>query len=277
MWEQAFGDISSIAHMSNPERFGVRAYGSNITIESECLPVRLALEKYVFPTFPRMDHSSDQPHVHARVDQAGNQFHLIIGDARVASSASVAGLVTPLMRVIDDTLIERLTRFYAIHAGAVCWDGKALLLPGSSRAGKSSLVAELLRRGATYFSDEYALLDPQGRLHPYPRPLLLRDGSSEQFPALPEEFNAPVGTEPAPVGWILWLQYQPASPWSVARVPQSEALLALLRNTPHVLAQSPEMMPFLQRAVAGAHCYFGHRGEVGHAADQILRLICAEA
>jgi hypothetical protein len=148
-----------------------------------------------------------------------------------------------------------------------------LLLPGITHAGKSSLVAELLRRGATYFSDEYALIDSEGRVHPYPRPLLLRNGSPEQSPVLPSEYNARIGDTSAPVGWILSLEYLPESTWSIATVHQSEALLILLRNTPHVLSESPDLVAVFQRAVAGATCYVGDRPDVDEAASQILRLI----
>ena len=54
---------------------------------------------------------------------------------------------------------------------------------------------------------------------------------------------------------------------------QSEALLTLLRNTPHVLAESPDLVGVFQHAVAGATCYSGRRTEAADAADQILRLI----
>ncbi|HTZ88733.1 MAG TPA: hypothetical protein VMA71_00250 [Alloacidobacterium sp.] len=193
----------------------------------------------------------------------------------MASASKVIQLVPDIIRALDETVIRSLTALRAVHAGAVLWDGKALLLPGATHAGKSSLVAELLRRGATYFSDEYALIDSEGRVHPYPRPLLLRNGCPEQLPVLAAECNAPVGTAPAPVGWILALEYRPASPWSVATVSQSEALLTLLRNTPHVLAESPEMVAVFQRAVATAHCYSGSRSDAAHTVDQILQLIAA--
>jgi hypothetical protein len=147
------------------------------------------------------------------------------------------------------------------------------LLPGATHAGKSSLVAELLRRGATYFSDEYALIDAEGRVHPYPRPLLIRNGSPDQSPMHPDEYNASVGDAAAPIGWILSLEYLPACSWSIAPVSQSEALLNLLRNTPHVLAESPDMVQVFQRAVAGAACYVGQRPEAAHAVDKILQLI----
>ena len=62
-----------------------------------------------------------------------------------------------------------------VHAGVVGWKGRALVLPGTSFAGKTTLVAELVRAGATYYSDEYAVVDEQGRVHPYPRDLQMRD------------------------------------------------------------------------------------------------------
>ncbi len=198
---------------------------------------------------------------------------MLADDAIVASASQAISLVPDVIRVLDDAVIQRLTMLRAVHAGTVLWCGRALLLPGVSHAGKSSLVAELLRRGATYFSDEYALIDAGGLVHPYPRPLLVRNGCPEQLPVLPEECNAAVGDAPAPIGWILALQYLPDATWSVKPTSQSEALLNLLRNTPHVLADSPDMVGAFQHAVAGAVCYAGHRADAVHAASHILQLI----
>jgi hypothetical protein len=142
-----------------------------------------------------------------------------------------------------------------------------------THAGKSSLVAELLRHGATYFSDEYALIDAEGRVHPYPRPLLLRNGRPEQFPVLPGECGSSAGDSPAPRGWIFSLEYKTASTWNVSAVSQGEALMILLRNTPHVLAESPDLVGIFQRAVAGAVCYKGQRSEVSDSVEEILRLV----
>src|ERR687894_479249 len=45
--------------------------------------------------------------------------------------------------------------------------GRALVRPGPSLSGKTTLVAALVRSGAAYLSDEFAVLDPEGRVHPY--------------------------------------------------------------------------------------------------------------
>ena len=57
----------------------------------------------------------------------------------------------------------------AERAAKVC--GHGIMLPGYSFAGKTTLVAEFVRAGALYYSDEYAVLDRDRFAHPYPRPL----------------------------------------------------------------------------------------------------------
>jgi hypothetical protein len=208
-----------------------------------------------------------------RIIRDADQFQLLDDELMVASSSQAISLVPDLIRILDDTVINRLTSLRAVHAGAVLLGEQALLLPGRTHAGKSSLVAELLRRGATYLSDEYALIDTEGLVHSYPRPLLLRNGRPEQVPILPAECNASVGEVPVPVGWILSLQYLPGCTWSVAPISQSEALMVLLQNTPHILAESPDMVRVFEHAVAGATCFAGRRSEAAGSVDRILRLI----
>jgi hypothetical protein len=87
------------------------------------------------------------------------------------------------------------TLHYSVfHAGAVARDEKAMLLPGSSRSGKTTLTAALLQRGFELLSDEVGALDHEtGRLTPYPRALSIRNDS---FPllSLPEDLGAELGS-----------------------------------------------------------------------------------
>jgi hypothetical protein len=250
----------------------VRAFGCTIDIISEGREAHNLLERYVFPPLPREQVGPEKPDVVLRVVEAAELFHLSVNDVAVATSDDPKELVTTIINAIDQTVIQRIKKMYAVHAGAVLIGGRGLLLPGGTHAGKSTLVAELLRRGAKYFSDEYALIDSEGRVHSYPRPLLVRNGSPKQLPVLPEECNSTVVEAPAPVRWILSMEYQAGGRWSVREVPQSMAMLALLRNTPHALADAPEMVRVFERAVAGASCFAGRRGDVVEAAEQILRL-----
>ena len=70
---------------------------------------------------------------------------------------------------------EMAHRRVFVHAGVVGWQGKAIIIPGRTFTGKTTMVAELVRAGATYYSDEYAVFDLQGRVHPYARPLGMRE------------------------------------------------------------------------------------------------------
>jgi hypothetical protein len=102
--------------------------------------------------------------------------------------------------------------------------------------------------------------------------LLLRNGQPKQFPVLPEECNSSMAEGPAPVGWILSLEYQPACSWSIAEVPQSLAMLSLLQNTPHAMADAHGIADSFRRAVAGAVCCAGRRAEAVDAVEHILQL-----
>jgi hypothetical protein len=261
--------------MSSIFVFGVRAPDCSIRVETACREAYDMLLRYIFPSLPRNENLSNSPQVLVRVEKLSERFQISVDGAEVATAQDVMDAVLATIKALDDAVIKHLTTLHAVHAGAVVFGGRALLIPGSSHAGKSSMVAELLRRGASYLSDEYALIDTEGLARPYPRPLLLRNGRPWQSPTLPAELNACFADGPVPIGWILNLEYEAESAWGVQKVPQSEALLILLENTPHALAESPGMTAAFLRAVARAACYSGRRGDVIPAADQILKLVSA--
>jgi len=254
-------------------KFEVCAFDCTIRAATSSPQAFAVLSRYIFPPLPRITGAVVQPDILICLDEIGEEFQLLVNGEVMASAGRPESLAAHVVHFLDEAVVKRLTGLCAVHSGAVQWNGRALLLPGATHSGKSSLVAELLRRGATCFSDEFALIDTEGRVHPYPRPLLLRDGGPRQFPLLPEELNASFADAPAPIGWILALEYQSAESWNIAPVPQGFALMTLLRNTPHPLAEVPGMMQAFQRAVAGAACFAGRRHDAVQAADRILVLL----
>jgi hypothetical protein len=72
----------------------------------------------------------------------------------------------------------------SLHASTVSINGTCITCAGISGAGKSSLCTEALLAGATYFSDEFTLLDTAGHIVPFPRPL---QWGSEEHPAFSHE------------------------------------------------------------------------------------------
>ncbi|PSL04746.1 hypothetical protein CLV30_105213 [Haloactinopolyspora alba] len=66
-----------------------------------------------------------------------------------------------------------------LHAGAVVRDGRAVLFPGASGQGKSTLTAACLQQGFDYLSDELVAVDlDTGTVTGWPRPLMLTPWSA---------------------------------------------------------------------------------------------------
>jgi hypothetical protein len=253
--------------------FGIRAFDSSILVECADSEIRNALDRYLFPPLPRSESAPSSPDIHLFVDRLGNHFRVEIDQKLAATAVTLHDAALAAVKALDDAVVHRMKMFRAVHAGALLIDGRALLLPGTSHAGKSSLVAELLRRGASHFSDEYALIDDQGLTHSYPRPLLVRNGRPLQSLVLPEELNARFANQPAPVGWILALEYVPGGQWEIQELSQGEGVMLLLRNTPHEMGKSPEMIDFFLRVAGKALCFKGKRGEADEAATRVLDLV----
>jgi len=105
-------------------------------------------------------------------------------------------------------------RFVFVHAGVVGWHGKAIMIPGQSMSGKTTLVARLVHARATYYSDDLAVLDGQGRVRPYLKPLSLREeGSVFQRHVPLEAMNGTPGKKPLPVALVVMSEYVPGAVW----------------------------------------------------------------
>lgn len=138
-----------------------------------------------------------------------------------------------------------------VHAGAVAWKGKAVIFPGPSLSGKSHLVAELTRAGAAYCSDEYAILDRDGKVHPFPKPISLRAHRSAPQHDFPVDGDS-VASEPTPVVLAVFCEYVPGAGWRPERLSRGQAMLRLLENTFSARERPREAVEILERVVTHA-------------------------
>jgi hypothetical protein len=161
-----------------------------------------------------------------------------------------------------------------VHSGAVGWKGHALLLPGHSFSGKSRLVLELIRQGATYYSDEYAVLDDEGQVRPYARPLAIRSDSDAGEPSdlgVPEPVVArSIGRRALPVALVAALQYQRDAEFRPRAVSAGQGFIDLMRSAVPVREHPRETMKALGAVSARALFLRGKRGEAASAAEQLL-------
>jgi hypothetical protein len=162
-----------------------------------------------------------------------------------------------------------------VHAGVVAWRGRAVILPGRSMSGKTSLVAALVKAGATYFSDEYAVLDKLGMVHPYIKTLSLRTDSMQRLQRSAEELGGHAGGEPLPVALLAALVYQPEGEWNPRRLSAGEGLLVALQNTVMARQQPALSLEVLRSTMLGAVAIESERGAAEKTAASLLEYLDA--
>ncbi len=189
---------------------------------------------------------------------------------QVLQARNLKHVLTDFERRLKMYVAEMARRRVFVHAGVVGWKGQAIVIPGRSYSGKTTLVRELVRGGATYYSDEYAVLDLQGRVHPYPQWLGVRQpGSMAQQHSPVETFGGIVGTKPLPVGLVIVSKYEENALWRPVKLTAGHGVLELLDNTVPARRKPEVVLPVLQQAVSAATILKGKRSE----AEEIVRCI----
>jgi hypothetical protein len=158
-----------------------------------------------------------------------------------------------------------------VHAGVVGHEGRALVLPGDSFAGKTTLVAALVRKGAQYFSDEFAVIDHDGRVHPYPKMLSIRteDGLQETDHSV-ESIGGVAGDDALPIGLVVNTFFVPGAQWQPRQLSPGEAALSLLAKTVAARTRPQESLKVLTTALDGVTVLDSERGDADEFADLLL-------
>jgi hypothetical protein len=157
-----------------------------------------------------------------------------------------------------------------VHAGVVGWKGKAIVIPGRSFSGKTTLVKEFLRQGATYYSDDFAVIDSRGYVYPFIKPLGIRDDHSQkQASVAAEQLGCPVGIKPLQIEFVLLTHYNKTARWHPRSVSRGQAVLNLLQNSFSVREKPEVALAFADAAVRNATILASVRGE----AEEVVRSV----
>ena len=171
-------------------------------------------------------------------------------------------------------MAELSRRKLFVHAGVVAWKDRAILLPGRTLAGKTYLVAELVKAGAAYFSDEYAVLDEDGWVHPFAKPLSMHPSkTAPQIETPVEEIGGVSGRKPVSVGLVVMSQFREGARCRPKRLTAGHGMLEMLDNTVSA-RQSPERaIDILGRVASGATMLKGKRGDAAAMLRSILAAV----
>lgn len=190
---------------------------------------------------------------------------------RVRREMSVENVASQVRLTVAEFAVGRVF----IHAGVISWKGKAIVLPGMSFRGKTALTAALVKRGVLYYSDEYAILDAEGFLHPFPKMLSVRgeidDYKQVDYPV--EKFGGVAGTEKIRVGMVLITEYKSNARWNPKILSAANGIIETISHTVPI-RQNPQFTLGVLNKIAGEAIFVkSKRGDVSKSADLILKFI----
>lgn len=171
------------------------------------------------------------------------------------------------------TVAEYAASRVFLHAGVVGWKGKAIVIPGRSFQGKTTLVKELISFGALYYSDEYAVLDREGLVYPFPKTLSLRGTIDKyrQVETSPESFGGRIGTEPLPVGMVLITEFEAGAEWKPEIISAGKGIMEILPHTIPIRYKPEFSLQVLNKMANRAIIAKSKRGEAKEFVEMLLR------
>jgi hypothetical protein len=245
----------------------LRAYGRTVGVAGPDAALEIVRERLP----PSYRTSDDTPQRRWRISVRGDMWRCDNDDDQLALVDNVVTASEVVLSDLELWVAEHARRHVFVHAGCVVVDGRAVLIPGRSMSGKTSLTVALIRAGASYWSDEYAVLDSRGLVRPYPRRLAVRpyDGSAPHRVDA-EDIGSPTGRGPRPVGLVVVVRYLETADWDVRPITRGQAVLQLLDNTIPARSRPRAVLTALDRATENAHCLAGTRGDAAATAEIIL-------
>lgn len=204
------------------------------------------------------------------IDDRGHCYSISADGQLLVARATWEELCDAFESDLEFFIASRSRKLLFVHAGVVSWRGQAIVIPGPSRSGKTTLVQALLGAGASYYSDEFALIDSAGSVHPFPRPLSIRrNGSITRIAAA--QLGAPQATACARIDSVILTRYAHGIEWRPRVLSHGQGVLGILQNTVAARRYPELALTALQRAIRQAQVLGGMRGEAEEAAYLILR------
>jgi hypothetical protein len=254
----------------------VNAFGVTLCLRTE----RPALLKRFASAWPYGCTSTEATafdRVYAIVENGEGGWKLYADSRKVAEATDAAEMKRRMRAHVQLFVAATSEQYVFIHAGVVAFGNQAIVIPGRSYSGKTTLVAEFVKAGATYYSDEYALFDQEGRVHPYPRPLSVRaKRTGIQRDVAFESLGGQSGNQPLPVVLILLTKYQAGAQWNPVSVAAREASKGLALNAVAIRRFPAATIKAIACASATASVLDGVRGEAHALVESVKQRLTSQ-
>ncbi len=205
-------------------------------------------------------------------DDSGKYF--LIQNGKELSSGDDARIFFKFFDSILRVAIgEYAVNYVFLHAGVVGWRGKAIILPADSFQGKSTLVAELVRCGAEYYSDEFAVLDGDGLVHSFARRIGMRSDDFKPYQLTVEDLGGTFGKGPIPVGLVLITGYEPEAEWKPEILTPGNGILKIIPYALSIRYRTDFSMQVLHNIASRAIIASSLRGSAERFAKTLLDFV----
>ncbi len=247
------------------------AYGRTIAIESS--EIDLALPFLPFPWV------SEAPSVEIdrryQVSTLGEErFGLAIDGAEPSERAGLGQIGDEIEGDLHHWLATYTRGYLFVHAGCVSWRHWAIVIPGRSHAGKTTLTRALVEAGATYYSDDYAVVAPDGLIWPFPRRLWVRPITADPPHRLdPVSANWQIGTAPIRAAIVAEVKFDREAGWKVERLTHGMGALSLLDNTVAARERPEDSLRMMANVMDSAIAIKGTRDDAESSARRLLALV----
>jgi hypothetical protein len=225
-----------------------------------------------------------------------DRYWLRAASGEECSFAEARDVVAHLEYLINAAAAVGLGHHLLIHAGAVATSSSALILPGASGQGKSTLVTALAQGGLFYLSDELAVVDRSSlKALPFLKPICLKDGG---YQALTSSFDlrgsfraqradgVSVCYLPAPlpcppnaafrIGYVVLPVRRMGAALELKPTARAQALAELARNSLNLPRHGAAGLEAIARVVEGAACYTLIYDSAPDAASTLSKLVGGE-
>jgi hypothetical protein len=260
-----------------PHQLAFEAYGTELRICTNSRELLERVELMLPPGWRRRPRSSQQ-HRLGVLDEGNNVYSVYRPDGVCIHDAPGRDYaLTMLESQIQGHLALEATDFVFVHAGVVADAGRAIVIPGPSFSGKTTLVRALVDAGGVYYSDEFAVLTENGRVLPYSKRLTIRRVHQGADDYSVEELGGVAGAEPLPIGLVIATQFQLGAEWQPRELSPGAGVLVMLENAVPAQDRPEQTLRVLKKALDGAVILQGDRGEADEVARELLDTLRAAA
>lgn len=246
------------------------AYGRVIAIETNGVP--LPLPYLPFPWSMHAPAGEIDRHYRIWVNDDGH-FALEYDDVGPLAIVTTQLLNEHIESDLHHWLATYTRGYLFVHAGCVSWRNRGIVIPGRSYAGKTTLTRALVEAGATYYSDDYAVIDHEGMIWPFPRRLHVRPITADPPHKIdPHAENWAIGATPMQALIVAELRFDHERGWDIEELPQGHGAISLLDNTVAARERPHDSLHLMAKVMRDAIVIKGTRDSAEVAAQRLLAM-----